>query len=121
MSSEKVSRIESQRPAERIDAGAGARGQCLGQCQVLGLDVEQPALAAVQQQSRQLGPGERAEPALMGQSQGLGGASEELLELEVEAEIAMIHGQPPDRGLGQGPAGRGKRRKPGGCSAANVG
>ena len=38
--------IESQRPAERIDAGAGARGQRLGQGQVLGLDVEQPAIAA---------------------------------------------------------------------------
>ena len=44
----------------------------------------------------------------MGQGQRLRGASEELLELEVEAEIAMIHGQTPDRGLGEGPSRSGQ-------------
>ncbi len=37
----------------------------------------------------------------MGESQGLGGAAEELLELEVETEVAVIHGQLPDRRAGE--------------------
>ena len=37
----------------------------------------------------------------MSQGQRLGGTAEELLELEIEAEVAVIHRQPADGGLGQ--------------------
>ncbi len=77
---------------------------------------------ALDQQVGDLRPRERAEPALVGQRQGLGGAAEELLELEVEAEIAVIDRQPADRRARQRRAGRGSRRKiPAARSAAKVG
>ena len=57
----------------------------------------------LQEQSRELGAGERAEPPLVRQGKGLGGAAEELLDLEIEGEVAIAHRQPPGRGLRQGP------------------
>ena len=69
--------IERQRPAERINAGARAGGQRLGQGQVLGLDVEQPAVAAAEQQAettraRRTSPASADEPE-PGARQRLGG------------------------------------------------
>ena len=65
---------------------------------MLGLDADR---VAVDQQPGDLGAGERAEPALVRQRQRLGRAAEELLELEVEAEIAVVDRQPADRRAGQ--------------------
>ena len=46
-------------------------------------------------------PRERPEPALMGQGRGLARPPEELLELEVEADVAVVDRQLADRRAGQ--------------------
>ena len=86
--------IQGQRAGQRI----GAAGECLAAAEVLALDADR---IAVDQQPVDLAAGERAEPALMGQRQRLGRASEKLLELEIEAEIAVIDRQPAHRRAGQ--------------------
>ena len=83
--------IQRQRARQRVGAG----GEAAARAQVLGLDVDR--VAGSTSRPRDLRPRERAEPALMRQRQRLGGAAEELLELEVEAEVAVIDRQPADR------------------------
>ena len=86
--------VQGQRAGQRVGApvkpGAAA--------EVLGLDADR---VAVDQQPGDLGAGERAQPALVGQRERLGRAAEKLLELEIEAEIAVIDRQPADRRAGQ--------------------
>ena len=65
---------------------------------MLDLDADR---IAVDQEPSDLRSREGAEPALVGQRERLGRAPEELLELEVEAEIAMVDRQPADRRAGQ--------------------
>src|SRR5262249_40714601 len=113
-----------QGPGQRVGAG----GQGPGAEQVLGLDVDRGAAG---QEAADLGAGERAEPALVGQGGRLGGAAEELLELEVEADIAVVDRQaarprpapgPPPAAPAGALAGLGRRRNsPAALSAAKVG
>ena len=86
--------VEGQRAGQRIGAAAeqtGAAGGARARCRS---DRRRPELG-------DLRAGKRAQPALMCQGERLGRAAEKLLELEVEAEIAMVDRQPPDGRAGQ--------------------
>ncbi len=96
--------VEQERVRQRVRCGCQTRGEG----EVLSLDVDRGGFL---KQIRQLNARERTEPALMGQRGRLAGAPEELLELEIEAEIAVIDRQTMHCGATIRRAGRGSRPK----------